>query len=145
MEKVKCDCLNHCGDDPWLITGKSYPCEKMLERMTADLIGKINNIKLTVNDEKICLFISISGREYKLLSTIPEIHSVTMERKHLKNVLFPKTDNRCILCEDDGADIFNKMTIYGTCQRCYMELKNMGYSEDMIINRIKFVKNSNIR
>lgn len=23
----KCDCLNHCGDDPWLKTGKAVPCE----------------------------------------------------------------------------------------------------------------------
>lgn len=22
-----CDCLNKCGDDPWLKTGKSVPCK----------------------------------------------------------------------------------------------------------------------
>jgi hypothetical protein len=21
-----CDCLNYCGDDPWLADGRSYPC-----------------------------------------------------------------------------------------------------------------------
>ncbi len=25
---VKCDCLNYCGDDPWLKSGKAVPCER---------------------------------------------------------------------------------------------------------------------
>lgn len=29
MAKVKCDCLNMCGDDPWLAKGKSEPCEAL--------------------------------------------------------------------------------------------------------------------
>jgi hypothetical protein len=24
---TKCDCLNECGDDPWLRSGKSDPCD----------------------------------------------------------------------------------------------------------------------
>lgn len=27
----KCDCLNDCGDDPWLRDGKADPCEKLLK------------------------------------------------------------------------------------------------------------------
>lgn len=32
MEKVKCDCLNYCGDDPWLAQGKAEPCEARKKR-----------------------------------------------------------------------------------------------------------------
>ena len=24
---MTCDCLNHCGDDPWLQDGRSTPCD----------------------------------------------------------------------------------------------------------------------
>ena len=29
---VMCDCLNYCGDDPWLEKGKATPCEHFIER-----------------------------------------------------------------------------------------------------------------
>lgn len=29
--KDDCDCLNTCGDDPWLATGQSTPCEHRRE------------------------------------------------------------------------------------------------------------------
>ena len=32
MEKVNCDCLNYCGDDPWLKEGKSEYCEAHKKR-----------------------------------------------------------------------------------------------------------------
>ena len=28
----KCDCLIHCGDDPWLKTGKAVPCERAQQK-----------------------------------------------------------------------------------------------------------------
>ncbi len=28
---MKCDCLNDCGDDPWLRTGQVEPCERLQE------------------------------------------------------------------------------------------------------------------
>ena len=28
-----CDCLNTCGDDPWLEKGLAYPCESMKKRL----------------------------------------------------------------------------------------------------------------
>ena len=27
--KVRCDCLNRCGDDPWIEQGKAMPCKTM--------------------------------------------------------------------------------------------------------------------
>lgn len=27
-----CDCLNWCGDDPWLATGRSRPCDALTAR-----------------------------------------------------------------------------------------------------------------
>ena len=27
-----CDCLNWCGDDPWLLTGRAVPCQDHLDR-----------------------------------------------------------------------------------------------------------------
>lgn len=29
-KKAPCDCLNKCGDDPWLKNGKAYPCKSRL-------------------------------------------------------------------------------------------------------------------
>lgn len=31
MTKVPCDCLNFCGDDPWLKSGKSTPCKALID------------------------------------------------------------------------------------------------------------------
>ncbi len=31
----KCDCLNECGDDPWLKAGKVKPCESRLKQLSA--------------------------------------------------------------------------------------------------------------
>lgn len=28
----KCDCLVHCGDDPWLKDGRAYPCPSKVRR-----------------------------------------------------------------------------------------------------------------
>lgn len=33
----KCDCLNFCGDDPWLQSGKAAPCDRMAARTKAEL------------------------------------------------------------------------------------------------------------
>ena len=30
--KVPCDCLNYCGDDPWLRSGKAKPCAEKIAR-----------------------------------------------------------------------------------------------------------------
>lgn len=32
-----CDCLNDCGDDPWLRDGRSKPCAALLRRRAAVL------------------------------------------------------------------------------------------------------------
>jgi hypothetical protein len=29
---VDCDCLNHCGDDPWLKDGRAKPCQYRLKK-----------------------------------------------------------------------------------------------------------------
>lgn len=30
-----CDCLNHCGDDPWLHDGRATPCEGRKQALAA--------------------------------------------------------------------------------------------------------------
>lgn len=30
---VQCDCLNFCGDDPWLRDGRARPCDSHLEHL----------------------------------------------------------------------------------------------------------------
>lgn len=32
MNKPPCDCLNWCGDDPWLNDGRAEPCQERKER-----------------------------------------------------------------------------------------------------------------
>jgi len=54
---VQCDCLNHCGDDPWLKDGRSQPCASLLaeqlrekqERPQAEKVVEICNIYGTDN------------------------------------------------------------------------------------------------
>ena len=31
-QPVVCDCLNFCGDDPWLANGKAKPCDHSVRR-----------------------------------------------------------------------------------------------------------------
>jgi hypothetical protein len=38
MMGLTCDCLNYCGDDPALRTGKAKPCPSQRDRMHQDAI-----------------------------------------------------------------------------------------------------------
>lgn len=37
---MKCDCLNDCGDDPWLRDGRSQPCERLKKERAAEAKAK---------------------------------------------------------------------------------------------------------
>ena len=37
---VTCDCLNDCGDDPWLKDGRSQPCKYLRQRQALDLMAE---------------------------------------------------------------------------------------------------------
>ena len=69
---MSCDCLNRCGDDPWLKDGRSQPCQdlidfrvrehKSIERAEKiEAIGKVygnNNVLdlvLLLHDRIVCL------------------------------------------------------------------------------------------
>jgi hypothetical protein len=57
-EVSKCDCLNECGDDPWLRTGKAEPCDGR-KRGLADLaqfdkdLLLLNDLARKVRDKKV--------------------------------------------------------------------------------------------
>jgi hypothetical protein len=34
----ECDCLNWCGDDPWLKDGRATPCKKFLDEQERDRV-----------------------------------------------------------------------------------------------------------
>ena len=36
-KRLKCDCLNECGDDPWLRDGRAEPCDRLKERRAQKL------------------------------------------------------------------------------------------------------------
>jgi len=36
MSKSKCDCLHHCGDDPWLAAGRAEPCRHFKARQSKE-------------------------------------------------------------------------------------------------------------
>ena len=44
---AKCDCLNYCGDDPWLNDGRAEPCEesKACEKKAAAARAERDRIK----------------------------------------------------------------------------------------------------
>lgn len=37
---MECDCLNRCGDDPWIKDGRSEPCENLLAARLKDQQAK---------------------------------------------------------------------------------------------------------
>jgi hypothetical protein len=43
-EPVKCDCLNVCGDDPWLKDGRATPCA----RFSSDRKESQQNLQETI-------------------------------------------------------------------------------------------------
>ena len=36
---MSCDCLNTCGDDPWLKDGRVHPCKNFIERELQDKLA----------------------------------------------------------------------------------------------------------
>ena len=36
MTPAPCDCINWCGDDPWLPDGRAIPCERLKKRQADD-------------------------------------------------------------------------------------------------------------
>lgn len=33
-----CDCLNYCGDDPWVVNGKVRPCKRAVDQAHAEAL-----------------------------------------------------------------------------------------------------------
>lgn len=74
-----CDCLNECGDDPWLATGKSRPCEKRRAQTAAraqavleheQLLQELQDAIALVEGDRLALVICHSlGPEH---SSIPD-------------------------------------------------------------------------
>lgn len=47
----KCDCLNYCGDDPWIRQGKAAPCEslqRILDEAKAVAVERVKGKPLQV-------------------------------------------------------------------------------------------------
>lgn len=46
---VGCDCMNFCGDDPWLKDGRAMPCERLQNERAAEAKAKddAHQIKLS--------------------------------------------------------------------------------------------------
>lgn len=43
-----CDCLNYCGDDPWLKNGKAAECEKMKLRREQDQQRALETVRVNL-------------------------------------------------------------------------------------------------
>lgn len=46
---MACDCLNDCGDDPWLRDGRSQPCERLRKERAAAAKAKENARQLKLS------------------------------------------------------------------------------------------------
>lgn len=44
-DKARCDCLIHCGDDPWLATGKATPCPHLVARQAAEREAEAKRVR----------------------------------------------------------------------------------------------------
>jgi hypothetical protein len=42
----KCDCLNDCGDDPWLKDGRAAPCERLQQQRQREAIARRRAVNL---------------------------------------------------------------------------------------------------
>lgn len=45
MSQERCDCLNACGDDPWLATGKAEPCPHLVARAAAEREAQAKRVR----------------------------------------------------------------------------------------------------
>lgn len=45
MSTVPCDCLNHCGDDPWVASGKAASCEAFQARAAAEREAQAKRVR----------------------------------------------------------------------------------------------------
>lgn len=57
----KCDCLNICGDDPWILQKKAKPCEGFV-RFHPDLC---RNQKLVPEDQLLPVYLENANRKLK--------------------------------------------------------------------------------
>lgn len=48
IKTVSCDCLNHCGDDPWLKDGRSKPCEKLKLRQEQERQRALETVRVNL-------------------------------------------------------------------------------------------------
>jgi hypothetical protein len=43
-----CDCLNRCGDDPWLHDGRAEACEHLVSQREADKLFEVQQLRRQV-------------------------------------------------------------------------------------------------
>lgn len=44
-DKVTCDCLIYCGDDPWLTVGRAAPCQYKVARDAAEREAQAKRVR----------------------------------------------------------------------------------------------------
>lgn len=55
-ETFTCDCLNYCGDDPWLRDGRATPCKaRKLLLANKKKQAKVNGIGRDSGDDRVLL------------------------------------------------------------------------------------------
>lgn len=87
----KCDCLNYCGDDPWLARGKAHPCERRAEQILNENIGQITGIRLERNAECISVFVRVGNRECCVISDKYATPFIAITRDDLRKIIIEGT------------------------------------------------------
>lgn len=70
-----CDCLIHCGDDPWLKDGRAQPCQAFLDRQRK---AEIFSSKL---DRSAALCVKYGVRDFWDLADVMETRIQQLEAK----------------------------------------------------------------
>ncbi len=91
----KCDCLNHCGDDPWLKDGRAEPCEKLLaaQLQEKEAVEQIKKVK------------QIAAR-YETNGTLSPLELIIMLDKRVEQLVI---NPRAPIAEEKCRDIWQKV------------------------------------
>lgn len=58
----QCDCLNFCGDDPWLAKGKVRPCDARIKQAEEEATRRS---VVSVDAERLCeLLVALTGADH---------------------------------------------------------------------------------
>ncbi len=106
---MSCDCLNTCGDDPWLKDGRVQPCKNFIKREQQDKLALEKMAKVTKIAE-----LYGAGADFDLVVLLHEkVQRLTAENADYRAIaageaeLQREPDFFVMRCPDDAKEFLN--------------------------------------